>query len=199
MITGVILAGGRNSRMHGYNKAMLPFKGESIIEGQIRVMGTICQDILVVTPDPDCYANLSMRKATYLPDVYAGHGPLSGMHAAFLKLRTEFAWVVGCDYPTLSVPAAQLMVNLLKQMDYDAVIPIVNGKHQMLHGVYRPERLLSPIVSLIEGEQYRLSGLLDMINWLGPKESDWLESGISHDFTLDIDTPEQYLSMLLRN
>jgi molybdopterin-guanine dinucleotide biosynthesis protein A len=196
MVTGVILAGGRNSRMHGYNKALLPFQGEKLIERQVRVMRTICEEIIIVTPSPALYTELLKGEAVYMPDVYVGHGPLSGIHAAFSKIETEYAWVVGCDYPYLSTQATQLMLDCCQNSEYDVIIPIISGNHQMLHGVYRPKALLNPIMRLIESKQYRLSGLLDVVKWLGIEESDWRANGISLDFTLDCDTPEQYLNML---
>lgn len=196
MVTGVILAGGRNSRMHGYNKALLPFMGERLIERQVRMMRTICQEIIVVTPEPALYTKFSLGEIVYLSDVYVSQGPLIGIHTACLQVKTEFAWVMGCDYPNLSTHAAQLMVNRLKESHYAAAIPVIGGKHQMLHGVYRPDAVLCPIIRLIETQQYRLSGLLDLVRWLELKESDWCANGIPLDFTMDVDTPEQYLAML---
>ncbi|MNP68547.1 hypothetical protein D3C76_1645210 [compost metagenome] len=66
----------------------------------------------------------------------------------------------------------------------------------MLHGVYRPQALLNPINYLLESHQYRLSGLLESTQWLGLEESHWLANGIPLNFTVDVDTPEQYLSVL---
>ncbi|AOZ91344.1 molybdenum cofactor guanylyltransferase [Paenibacillus crassostreae] len=196
MVTGVILAGGRNSRMQGFNKALLSLDGETFIERQVRVLRTLCDEIMIVTPDPSIYIDLMLGEIEYLSDVYVGHGPLSGIHASFSKIRTEFAWVVGCDHPSLSVTAAQLMLDYLRKNDFDSVIPVIGGKHQMLHGVYRPQSILNSVIQLIEAEKYRLSGLLDVMNWVGIDESEWIARGISTDFTKDVDTPEQYLAIL---
>ncbi|MHA0855429.1 molybdenum cofactor guanylyltransferase [Paenibacillus sp. CMAA1364] len=196
MITGVILASGRNSRMHGYNKALLPYKGERLIERQVRIMRSICQEIIVVTPDPTIYTQLSLGDIVYLPDVYASCGPLTGIHAACLRIQTEFAWVMGCDCPILSSEAAQWMVSRLRKSHYAAAIPFIGGIHQMLHGVYRTDVLIHPIIRLIESKQYRLSALLNLIEWLAIEESEWCAQGIPLEFTLDIDTPEQYLRLL---
>lgn len=196
MLTGIILAGGQNSRMHGMNKALLTYEGERFIERQMREMRTICEDVIVVTNDASVYTSWAKPDMIYIPDIYRGHGPLGGFHAAFSMVKTDFAWVVGCDIPKLSPAAAEKMLSHLAASEYDAVLPVVDGKHQMLHGVYRPQRMLPSIIERLESGQYRLSGLLDSIDWLGLRESDWLEAGFDIHFTEDVDTPMQYLELL---
>lgn len=196
MLTGIILAGGRNSRMQGQNKAFLMYKGEWFIERQMKEMRSICEHLIIVANDPYPYRQWIKNDTICVSDIYTGHGPLSGFHAAFSNVNTEYAWVVGCDYPMLSATAAKWMLSRLKTSDYDAVFPVVDGKHQMLHGVYRPERLLPLITERLDSRQYRLSGLLDNISWLGLDENDWRNVGIDLQFSVDVDTKEQYTALI---
>jgi molybdopterin-guanine dinucleotide biosynthesis protein A len=196
LLTGVILAGGQNSRMKGQNKALLTYNGEHFIVRQVKEMRTICSKIIVVTNDASPYEDCLPSGLSYIPDIYLGHGPLSGFHAAFAMVETDYAWVVGCDSPNISAPAASWMLTRFKKGDYDAVLPIINGKHQMLHGVYRPHLILPIIIERLEMLQYRLSGLLDSMHWLGVDKDDLLGAGIHEDFTADVDTPEQYKELL---
>lgn len=196
MLTGIILAGGRNSRMQGHNKAFLRIEGEWFIERQMKVMRTICEQLIVVTNDPNAYSHLIKNDTTCVSDIYTGHGPLSGFHAAFSNVNTEYAWVVGCDYPLLSATAAKWMLSQLITSDDDAVIPVIGGRHQMLHGVYRPARLLPLITQKLDSQQYRLSGLLDEISWLGLDEKDWKSANIDPQFSVDVDTKEQYTALI---
>ncbi|UNK16246.1 molybdenum cofactor guanylyltransferase [Paenibacillus sp. N3/727] len=195
-LTGVILAGGRNSRMKGANKALLQYEGERFIERQVRVMSTICASIIVVTPDPTIYNGLLTNPILYVPDVYPGCGPLSGMHAAFRIVKTKYAWVVGCDYPAISAMAAQWMLRCAQEGDYDVVLPVAEGNHQMLHAVYRPLVLLPIITERLETGRHRLSGLLESCRWHGVVETDWRQANIPLDFIKDVDTPAQYKSLL---
>lgn len=195
-MTGIILAGGRNSRMQGYNKAFLKYEEEFFIERQIKEMRKVCQNLIIVTNDPSSYDHFIKSDIICIPDVYKGHGPLSGFHAAFSNINTEYAWVVGCDYPMLSATAAEWMLSSLITSDYDAVIPVIGGMHQMLHGVYRPRRLLPLITERLYTCQYRLSGLLDQISWLGVDEFRWRETGIDLQFSVDVDTKEQYTALV---
>lgn len=196
MLTGVILAGGRNSRMQGHNKAFLKYDDEFFFERQMKEMRKVCQQLIIVANDPSSYDHFIENDVICIPDIYTGHGPLSGFHAAFSNINTEYAWVVGCDYPNLSAPAAQWMLSRLISSHYDAVIPIIGGMHQMLHGVYRAQRMLPIISGRLETGQYRLSGLLDQISWLGMDEKEWREAGIGTEFSVDVDTREQYEALL---
>ncbi|WNS40691.1 molybdenum cofactor guanylyltransferase [Paenibacillus sp. MMS20-IR301] len=199
MLTGIILAGGRNSRMQGQNKALLTYEGERFIDRQLKEMHTLCRRIIVVTNDASPYQEELQPEITYIPDIYAGHGPLSGFHAAFTEIGTEgYAWVVGCDSPDISAPAASWMLTRLMEGGYDAVLPVIHGKHQMLHGIYRPERMLPRITERLEAGHYRLSGLLDYMHWLGVDKDELAGAGIHGHFTADIDTPEQYKAWLLQ-
>ena len=46
--TGIILAGGKSSRM-GTNKALLTIDGKTVIEGIVNQLDNIVDDIIVVT------------------------------------------------------------------------------------------------------------------------------------------------------
>ncbi|WP_052339214.1 molybdenum cofactor guanylyltransferase [Gorillibacterium massiliense] len=196
MLTGVILAGGRNSRMNGYNKALLLYKEERFIVRQVRLMRELCRKIIIVTETPDVIKAHVKNEVVYVADIHPGNGPLGGLQAAFQTVDTEFAWVVGCDYPEPSPRAAKLMLERLRKSHYDAVIPVAGRSHQMLHGVYRPKPLLQEITVRMDAGIYRLSGLLDSIRWLPLEEEDWRQAGIDLKFTRDVDTPEQYLELL---
>ena len=183
--------------MKGQNKALLTYRGERFMDRQLKEMRTICSKISVVTNDASPYQDgLLQPDIRYIPDLYVGHGPLGGFHAAFAMVETEYAWVVGCDSPNISAPAASWMLARLREGDYDAVLPVINGQHQMLHGVYRPHRALPSIIERLEAQQYRLSGLLDRVRWFGVDKDAFAGTGIHEDFTADIDTPEQYEDLL---
>ncbi|NQX45514.1 molybdenum cofactor guanylyltransferase [Paenibacillus tritici] len=196
MLTGIILAGGRNSRMEGRNKALLTYHGEPFIVRQVREMRTVCSAVMVVTNDSSPYQSLLPSDILYLPDVYAGHGPLSGFHAAFARVETDYSWVVGCDSPNISAPAAAWMLTRLEEGGYDAVLPVIDGRHQMLHGVYRTRPVLPRIIAGLEAGQYRLAGLLDSIYWLGVDQDELAGAGFEAECAADVDTPGQYEQLL---
>jgi molybdopterin-guanine dinucleotide biosynthesis protein A len=189
MLTGVILAGGESSRM-GINKALLPFGGEMMAERQIRLMSELCPHIMLVTNDPSDYRRLDREGLEFIPDRYPGHGPISGLHAALSRSDSPI-WVVGCDQPFLSSKAARVMRDIAEEEDMEAVIPVLDGRPQMLHAVYT-HSCLSPVQALIRQQKYRLTDILDHIRWKELDAGFFLDQGIPVDFSFDMDTPEAY-------
>lgn len=110
-LSGVILAGGRNRRMGGSPKALLSYHREKLIHRQIRVMRTICEEVILVTNEPRLYLPIVDRDVRILTDSYAGQGPLGGMHAALSLARCDNVWIIDCDMPFVSSRAARLMRN----------------------------------------------------------------------------------------
>lgn len=89
-----ILAGGRSSRF-GANKARALVFGEPMISRVAAAMLTCVDECIAIGHSPGEYDNLGLRT---ISDLMAGHGPLSGLHAAICDAPQESAFVlVGCD------------------------------------------------------------------------------------------------------
>ncbi|HEY5973153.1 MAG TPA: molybdenum cofactor guanylyltransferase [Geobacteraceae bacterium] len=97
-ITGVILAGGRSSRM-GSNKALLPYRGGRFIEAIYRQLAELFHEVILVTGNPEQYDFLPCRKVA---DLYPGMGALAGIHAGLHHAGNPVAFVVACDMPCLN-------------------------------------------------------------------------------------------------
>src|SRR6185369_11692218 len=89
-VTGVILAGGRSSRM-GMDKSLLPYNGRPLIETVFRALSELFKDVVVVTDRPDDYGFLPCPK---IPDIHAGQGSMAGVHAGLKWSRDERIFVV---------------------------------------------------------------------------------------------------------
>ena len=84
--TGVLLAGGRSSRM-GTNKALLRFpSGQTVIERIIAQVPPLCGDVLLVTKSPQDYEFLGLPMYA---DVYPGAGSLGGIYTGLLHAACE--------------------------------------------------------------------------------------------------------------
>lgn len=195
MLTGVIVAGGQNRRMEGKVKALLPFHGEAVIVRQIREMQKTCDRIVVVARDPRLFSHVADHNVQIIEDRIPGKGPLSGMHAAFSELDRAAAWVVGCDMPFISEEAAQLMWERKQEKGCDAVVPYIAGRIHPLHGIY-DKRCLEPATDLLQSGDYRLTDLLDRLQWDTVQEEVFVRKGIDCRFVINMNTPEQYRAAL---
>jgi molybdopterin-guanine dinucleotide biosynthesis protein A len=191
-ITVVILAGGIGRRMGGMNKALLNYGDEAFIERQLRVAAHGSDEIIVVSNDRAISSLLHNRSnVTIIPDIYIGEGPLAGLHAGLLAASSSSVWLLGCDQPFLNVAAAHYMNERLENSTYQAVLPVIGGKPQPLHALYRKEIALQVQAQLEQGER-RILSLLDHITWCGIQEVEFTDQGIPLSFADDVDTPEQY-------
>ena len=96
-ITGVILAGGKNSRM-GSDKGMLDVDGKKIVDRIIEVIKPLVRELIVISNGTN-YDNLGY--AVY-KDIIKEAGPMGGIHAALHYSKTDKILVVSCDMPFMS-------------------------------------------------------------------------------------------------
>jgi molybdopterin-guanine dinucleotide biosynthesis protein A len=129
-LSGVILAGGQSRRM-GRDKSQLVLGGETLIARMVRTLGTLCDDLVVVTNTPETLVGLNARLTG---DVIPGGGALSGIHAGLVAARHEFAVVVACDMPFLNLALLRHMASLAP--GYDAVVPLWQDQSEPLHAIY---------------------------------------------------------------
>ncbi len=150
-MTGVILAGGRSSRM-GKNKAFLEIEGERLIDRTVRLFRGLFSEILLVTNDPLAYLDLEAVLAT---DIFPGKGALGGLYTGLFFARHPQAFVTACDMPFLQ---GDFISHLLAQAPgYDIVIPEAGGGLQPLHAVY-DRRCLPAIRACLDRNRLKISG-----------------------------------------
>ena len=122
-VTGVILAGGRATRLGGIAKGLLEKDGRPLVTRTAATLAEVSGDrLLLVADDAAPYAELGLET---IGDAIVGAGPAGGLLAALEHVRTPFAIVVACDMPHLTRP----LLELLRDRDarFDVVIPEVGG------------------------------------------------------------------------
>ncbi|MEJ5261293.1 MAG: molybdenum cofactor guanylyltransferase [Ignavibacterium sp.] len=134
-ITGVILAGGKSSRM-GTNKSLLKFGNQTIIERIAELMKSIFKDVIIITNTPDEYKFLNLP---LYEDIYKWKGPLAGIHSALTHSTTEKIFVLSCDVPLMTKEMIQYLVEYKSKKL--VVFCEAAGYHQPLVGVYSKEIL----------------------------------------------------------
>lgn len=188
-VTGIIVAGGRSSRM-GQDKALLQLGGVTVLERIAAVLGQVTKRVIAVTRDPEQYRGLGLETTT---DLYPGLGPLSGIHAGLSASNTEWGIVVACDMPLVQPEILRALLSHvtneaavqetahepgkqqvqgeqaswvgdclsphLTESTLQAVIASVNGRMHPLLGLYHQSVLPS-------AEKCLQSGRLRLIDWL---------------------------------
>src|SRR2546429_7170548 len=115
---GFVLAGGRSSRM-GQDKALLPFKGRTLLEHVAGEVHGAAGNVTLVG-DASRYTYLGYP---VIEDIVPACGPLSGIHAALTHSTAEWNLVVACDMPEVTAAFLGMMVERAAAGSADAVLP----------------------------------------------------------------------------
>ncbi|MDI6727127.1 MAG: molybdenum cofactor guanylyltransferase, partial [Smithellaceae bacterium] len=129
-ISGVILAGGRNTRM-GTNKAFIELEGRPLIDRAVEFLQGLFPEVIIVTNDPSLYLHLPVAIVT---DIYKGKGSLGGIYTGLFHAAHDYAFVVPCDMPFLNGGFIEYMINCIGQ--HQIVVPEPADGLQPLHAVY---------------------------------------------------------------
>ena len=114
-ITGLILAGGRGSRLGGQDKGLLPYRGRPLVEWVLAGLKPQVGAILIsANRNPAAYARYGHPVLSdTLPDY---PGPLAGIREGLKATSTPWLLAVPCDMPHLPADcAARLMQAALAQ------------------------------------------------------------------------------------
>ena len=97
-VTGLILAGGRGSRMGGVDKGLQPYAGRALAAHAVeRLQPQVARLMINANRNLDSYRLLC---ADVWPDELCGYpGPLAGMLAGLAHCTTELMATVPCDAP----------------------------------------------------------------------------------------------------
>lgn len=99
-ITGLILAGGRGSRMGGVDKGLQVLRGKPMIEWVLARFAPQVDEVLInANQNVERYARLGPR---VVPDDIGGYaGPLAGLHAGLKVAAHPLVATCPCDSPFL--------------------------------------------------------------------------------------------------
>ena len=183
-VTGVILAGGRNSRMGGRDKAFLRVNGETVFTRTLALLRRCFPDVLVVSNAPDKYLSFGVD---VIPDEFRGYGPLGGLHAALGRVTRPYAFVTACDMPFLHVEPIRYLVGCLRNQD--AVVPRWEGDIEPLHALYAA-RLRPQIAEAIAGGARALRDFLPQVGVEYVAQSAMEGVAGAHEAFRNVNTPE---------
>ena len=116
-ITGIILAGGKSSRM-GSEKGLIQYQGKAMIVYAIELLKPLCNELLI-SANSDAYHHLGYRVvADEIPEA----GPMGGIYSCMKQAKNEVCLVLSCDMPLMQYQAlAAILQNIA---GFDAVLPL---------------------------------------------------------------------------
>lgn len=142
-ITGIILSGGKSSRM-GKNKALLKIGDQSVIGKISGMMKNLFRRVILITNEPEIYTDLRIETFT---DIKPGFGPLGGIHSGLTYSSTGRNFIISCDMPFIDDEVIGFIINYPSTKSL--IIPKADGFLQQLCGIYS-KNLLGKIESKLD-------------------------------------------------
>lgn len=109
--SGVILAGGLNTRYAGENKAFIQIDGRRIVDAVYDVFADLFDEILIITNRP---ADFLEWDALIAADVYPVRSSLTGIHAGLFYAGNPFVFVMACDTPFIRKDVVRAVVDRIE-------------------------------------------------------------------------------------
>lgn len=188
-ITAIVLAGGRSSRF-GADKLAAELDGRPLLHHALTAVAEVAESIILVTApasDPRLPAELAARiRVVHDPEAFGG--PLVGLGAALMHVRTPTAIVVGGDMPHL-VPAVLRRLVGAVEAGYRAAILEVPGRMHPLPMALGAEPARPAVVAILGRGGRSLRDLLAALDATVVPAPVWLVLDPAAATIVDIDRP----------
>lgn len=130
-ITGIILAGGKSTRM-GTNKGFISFKNKTFVEHIITAIQPLVDEIIIIS-NHENYDQFELKR---YDDLIKNAGPLAGIYTGLHYSKTENNLLVSCDVPLINTEVLQKLIEQIN--DTSEVIQLQsNGKNMPLIAIYK--------------------------------------------------------------
>ena len=171
-ITGLILAGGRATRMEQRDKGLQPFAGRPLVAHAIARLAPQVGPLAI---------NINRNQALYAPfglplwpDLDAGFaGPLAGLQAGMQHCATPYLLSVPCDSPLLPPDLATRLWSALQAEGADLAIAATRDSSVAADGMH-PSLQPHPVFCLLKTTL--LSQLNAYMDGGGRKMQSWMKS-----------------------
>ncbi len=132
-ITGIILAGGKSSRM-GTDKGFVVYKNKAFVQHIIEALQPLVDEIIIVSNNPD-YDVFGFNRVN---DLIEDAGPVAGVYSGLHHSKTENNLVISCDVPLINSETLTLLTDGVDDKK-DVVQLESNGKSMPLIAMYKKE------------------------------------------------------------
>lgn len=165
---GLILAGGKSTRMGGTHKGSMKF-GEDTFTGRIvKELQKETQQIWISYGETmhETYENCQIVR-----DVYSGCGPLGGLHAGMNVCRGDAIMAVACDMPFMKIEFFRYLKRYMEEEErkqgksFDGIVPVYRGKINPLAAIYKKKAKVF-IEQQLETGNYKILAALDRMDIL---------------------------------
>ncbi|MEO0493892.1 MAG: molybdenum cofactor guanylyltransferase [Actinomycetota bacterium] len=131
-VGGAVLAGGASTRM-GRPKAFIEIDGHTLLDRAVDALRTAGTEPIVVVGGDQAAVEAAGHR--FVADEHPSEGPLGGIVTALGAHASDLVVVLACDLLDASSLAVTSLIGALGTGD--VAVPVVEGRPQWLHAVWR--------------------------------------------------------------
>ncbi|KJD36567.1 hypothetical protein PW52_02650 [Tamlana sedimentorum] len=186
-ITGIVLAGGKSSRM-GTDKGFLKLNNKYFVSYSIDALKPLVSETLIVSDNKD----YDVFKCQRVEDTIKNTGPVAGIYSGLATSKTEFNLVLSCDIPFIKTEILQRLITAIDDV-HDVFQIKSNNKNMPLIALYKTTALNAFNKALNEDER-RLQTVLKSL-----KTKSVVLNKEEDNTTLNVNTPNQFKAIINGN
>lgn len=192
---GLILAGGKSTRMGGKHKGDLLYGNSTFTERIVREFQKGAGKIWL------SYGKMPGKNydgCTVITDIYPDCGPAGGIYTGLEKSESDAVMVAACDMPFVKRELFQYLEERLgeeerrTQVRYAAAVPVADGRIHPLAAIYRAGMKETLKEQILEGN-YRIRDALKKEEVL---YVDLSREGTYRDMLRNVNTAKEYEQIL---
>ncbi len=187
-LTGIILAGGKSSRM-GKDKGLCKFNGKTLVSYAIDTLKPLCGNLLISANHfPEKYQQFNIP---VISDEIKNIGPMGGIYTCIKHSTTQHNLVLSCDTPFVGTI---LLRHLLNRVNNEQVV--APAHHTFLIeplSTYYATNVLNEIKQAIDENNFKLIDLFKKIRFKSVLMDKLLPFKADHSF-LNINRPEDLIT-----
>jgi molybdopterin-guanine dinucleotide biosynthesis protein A len=180
-----ILAGGKSARM-GTDKAFLTLHGKTLLERALGVAASVAEEVYIVGD-----RQKFLQFGQVVEDVFAGCGPLGGIHAALRQTAADLNLMLAVDLPFVDAKLLKYLIFRASQCDAVVTVPLAGGNWQPLCAVYRREFAGAAEIALQKGMN-KIDPLFAQVKTRAIREKELSRSGFGASMFRNLNTPEEF-------
>ena len=182
-ITGVILVGGKSSRM-GFDKAFLKINGITLFEKVLLVFRKLFNKIILIGDEGKRFAAYGLE---VYPDIYPGSA-LGGLYTGLFHAETQYIFVSACDMP---FPSNIMIRHLVSGTEgFDVVVPQTPEGCEPLFAVYS-KRCLGSMKGMLKSGNFRIYDFYPEVRTRYLVAAELFCPGSLRKALLNVNTPEE--------
>lgn len=179
-ITGIILAGGKSSRM-GTDKGTLVLNKKTFIQHIIEAMEPLVNNIIIVSDNPN-HSEFNIKR---VEDSIKNAGPLAGIYSGLQHSKTDYNLVVSCDVPLITSKVLQELIKNYEE-GFNVIQLESHLKSMPLTAIYK-KTCLQLIKDLLDKGERRVRFAVSQLKTKTIKLDDEASSGLKN-----INTKEEF-------